>query len=126
MSLTVALSEQPVAPEQKEAAATAQPGKPAVYFGHAGSDAGPHGGKVGGGGGGAAKCKPQRQAISDPKQLNDYLSACSYFEGGAGPTAMDAIQFRATPSNIDAEQFPHAARWYRHISSFTPAQQARW
>jgi len=74
---------------------------------------------------GAAK-PPAAGVITDMKKLNEHFSTRSYFEGGAGPTPADAAQFAATPTNVNAEEFPHVKRWYRHIAFFTPAQQARW
>ena len=44
--------------------------------------------------------------------------ACSYT-----PSAADAVVFEAhAPNAPDAATYPHAARWYRHISSFGEAR----
>jgi len=129
--VTVLPSEQPAAPDHAEAAGNAQPGKPGVHYAGAQNGGAPAGkpagkpaggGKAAGGGGAAAKAK----TISDVKQLDSHFSTRSYFEDGPGPSAADAAQFAVTPANIDTEKFPHAARWYRHIGSFTAAQRARW
>jgi len=132
VDVTVLPSEQPAGPEQKDAAATAQPGKPAIHYIAAQNGTGPAGGKgaptskpSGGAkaaGSGAAKVK----TMSDIKQIDSHFSTRSYFEGGPRPSAADAAQFLVAPSNIDAEKFPHAARWHRHISSFNSTQQASW
>lgn len=126
-------------PDHKGSAELAQPGKPAVHY-HIDKSSGkaPGGGKAAGGGkvaGGGDKgvtngkstaTGSKFSAISDLAKLNEHLSGRSYMEGGAAPTAADMAQLTATPSNVSAEKFPHVARWYSHISFFTPAQQARW
>jgi elongation factor 1-beta len=50
--------------------------------------------------------------------LNEYLADKSYIEGYQ-PSAADAVVFEAhAPRAPDATQYKHAARWYKHISSF--------
>lgn len=120
-------------PDHKDAAGNSQPGKPGIHFEIESS-------KTGGGGGGS-KAKPAEKAtngkaapkaaakaetITELRKLNEHLSTRSYFDGGHKPSQADVAQLAATPDNVSCEQFPHVARWYRHISSFTPTQKASW
>lgn len=131
VAVTVSLSEELQSAEHKDAAGTAQPGKPAVHYSGGVNGQAPASGKAaanpsGGGKAHGSAGKAKVQTITDVKKLNEHLGTRSYFEGGPGPTAADAAQFEATPANVDAEKFPHAARWYRHISFFNPTQRSRW
>jgi len=49
--------------------------------------------------------------------LNSWLTTRSYITGFA-PSQADVAVFKALSSSPDAEKFPHAARWYSHISTF--------
>ena len=120
-------------PDHKDAAGNSQPGKPGIHFEIESS-------KTGGGG----KAKPAEKAekatngkavpkaaakaetITDLRKLDEHLSTRSYFDGGHKPSQADVAQLAATPDNVSPEQFPHVARWHRHISSFTPTQKASW
>jgi len=134
MPVILASSAEPVEPDHKDAASTAQPGKPAVHYKVDSNSVAP--GSIAASGGKAtgsskpSSAKPssghQSSTITDMKKLDEYLSARSYYEAGPGPTEADVAQFMVTPANVDAEQFPHVVRWYHHISFFTPAQWARW
>jgi len=117
-------------PDHKDAAANAQPGKPGIHFIV-------EGGGKGGGSKAKAEAKPgktngnappaaQASTIADINKLNDHLSTRSYVDGGYQPSQADAAQLAAVPNSVSSEKFPHVARWYKHISSFTPAQRARW
>jgi len=133
VDITVRAAEDLAGPEQKDAAGNAQPGQPSVHFvvdkaaggGKAAAKAAAGGGKAADGGKAASKPASKVATISDLKKLNEHLSSRSYFEGGAKPTQADVAQFAATPSNI-SEEFPHAARWYKHINFFQPAQREAW
>merc|ERR1712032_1529919 len=115
----------------------AQPGKPAVYYvgvqgagkgaPAAGSKSPPAAGKkpAGGASGDTASRGAKVEPIKDLKKLDDHLSTRSYVAGGHMPTAADAAQLGAIQLNV-SEDYPHAARWQRHISSFSPAQRAKW
>lgn len=52
-------------------------------------------------------------------QVNAYLASRSYVFG-LEPTTQDADLLKALGSAPDAAQYPHAARYYSHISSFGP------
>ncbi|PYH95936.1 elongation factor 1-beta [Aspergillus ellipticus CBS 707.79] len=47
---------------------------------------------------------------------NNYLATRSYVVGDA-PSQADAVTFKAFSGAPDAEKYPHAARWYKHIAS---------
>lgn len=49
--------------------------------------------------------------------LNSWLTTRSYIVGHA-PSQADVAAFKALKSAPDSTKFPHAARWYKHISSF--------
>jgi elongation factor 1-beta len=51
--------------------------------------------------------------------LNGYLEDKSYIEGYT-PSQADAVVFKAY-SAAPADKYPHALRWYKHISSFAAA-----
>jgi len=50
--------------------------------------------------------------------LNSWLTTRSYIVGYA-PSQADVASFKALKSAPDAEKYPHAARWYKHIASWT-------
>jgi len=152
LKVDVASSESPAAPEHKDAATTAQPGKPAVYFAAPPKGAAAPKSKAAGKAAGkaapkaegkkapaAAKAAPAAPAAAKPspsggsfsvlkdlKALNEHLSTRSYVAGGYCPSSGDATQFDATPEIVSAEQYPHVARWRRHILSFSPEQRGKW
>jgi len=49
--------------------------------------------------------------------LNSWATTRSYIIGYA-PSQADVVCFKALKSAPDAEKYPHAARWYKHISSY--------
>ncbi|KAI9644651.1 Translation elongation factor 1 beta [Ciborinia camelliae] len=50
--------------------------------------------------------------------LNNWLETRSYIVGYS-PSQADVAVFKAQQSAPDAAKFPHAARWYKHINSWT-------
>ncbi|KAE8149297.1 hypothetical protein BDV25DRAFT_156645 [Aspergillus avenaceus] len=48
---------------------------------------------------------------------NNWFATRSYVVGDA-PSQADAVTFKAFSGAPDAEKYPHAARWYKHIASF--------
>jgi len=50
--------------------------------------------------------------------LNGWLTTRSYIVGYA-PSQADVVSFKAIKSAPDATKYPHAARWYKHIASYT-------
>ncbi|KAK3943745.1 elongation factor 1-beta [Diplogelasinospora grovesii] len=49
--------------------------------------------------------------------LNSWLSTRSY-QVGYAPSQADVAVFKALKSAPDAEKYPNAARWYKHIASY--------
>lgn len=145
-SIEVRMAEDPKAKEHAEAASQAQPGKPSVYF-SGGSGAAP---KAKAKAAGKAKAAPQsanssstskvspaafvgvavlatKAPITDMKAFNDYISTRGYFEAGGQPTAADRTQLAAMSKDpVDAQQYPHAARWQQHVSSFPDMERKYW
>lgn len=62
---------------------------------------------------------------ADSKSLNSFLVTRSYVTGYA-PTSDDAAAFVAVGPAPDQAQFPHVARWYKHIASFPETERAAW
>merc|ERR1712156_1331178 len=60
-------------------------------------------------------------APSGLKALNEHLATRSYIEGYV-PCQADVSTFSSMSSSPDA-QYCHAARWYRHIKSFSGEEQ---
>jgi len=50
--------------------------------------------------------------------LNNWLTTRSYIVGYS-PSQADVASFKAFKSAPDAAKYPHAARWYKHIASWT-------
>jgi elongation factor 1-beta len=50
--------------------------------------------------------------------LNSFLETRSYIVGYS-PSQADAVTFKAISSAPDSTKFPYAARWYKHIASYT-------
>ncbi|KAG8893328.1 Translation elongation factor 1 beta, partial [Tulasnella sp. 417] len=57
------------------------------------------------------------QHLEDLKVLNDHLLTRSYVEGYT-PSQADVGVYTSVGSAPDASQYPHAARWYKHIASY--------
>jgi len=55
--------------------------------------------------------------------LNTWLSTRSYIIGYT-PSQADVAVYKALANAPDAEKYPHAARWYKHITSRTDAFEA--
>ncbi|KAI0022232.1 hypothetical protein F4780DRAFT_777938 [Xylariomycetidae sp. FL0641] len=57
--------------------------------------------------------------VSDAGQsmLNSWMTTRSYVAGNS-PSQADVACFKALSSAPDADKYPHAARWYKHIASF--------
>lgn len=56
-------------------------------------------------------------------KLNEYLEQRSYVEGYQ-PSQADASTYSALSGAPSAAKFPHAARWYRHIGSYSQSERA--
>jgi elongation factor 1-beta len=50
--------------------------------------------------------------------LNSWLTTRSYIVGYA-PSQADVASYKALTSAPDSAKYPHAARWYKHIASYT-------
>jgi len=50
--------------------------------------------------------------------LNNWLTTRSYIVGYA-PSQADVVTFKALKSAPESAKYPHAARWYKHIASWT-------
>jgi len=57
-------------------------------------------------------------------QLNDFLASRSYVEGYQ-PTTADVDVHKAVGKLPDAKKYPHVARYYNHISSFSQEERAK-
>lgn len=58
---------------------------------------------------------------SGVSKLNEHLAQRSYIEGYQ-PSQADATVYGALSGSPSSDEFPHAARWYRHIGSFAPSE----
>jgi len=50
--------------------------------------------------------------------LNSWLTTRSYIVGFS-PSQADVVSFKALKEAPDAAKYPHAARWYKHIASYS-------
>jgi len=50
--------------------------------------------------------------------LNSWLTTRSYIVGYS-PSQADVVSFKALKESPDATKYPHAARWYKHIASYS-------
>jgi len=50
--------------------------------------------------------------------LNSWLTTRSYIIGFS-PSQADVVSFKALKEAPDAAKYPHAARWYKHIASYS-------
>jgi len=62
--------------------------------------------------------------FSDVDELNKYLENYSYVNG-YNPTSADVTTFNNIGSQPD-DKHANAARWYRHIASYTAEERAAW
>ncbi|KAJ4165624.1 hypothetical protein LMH87_007248 [Akanthomyces muscarius] len=60
---------------------------------------------------------PDLGEVAGLKALNDWVTTRSYVESYS-PSQADATCFEAIDSAPDAAQYPHAARWYKHIATY--------
>jgi len=58
-------------------------------------------------------------------QLNEHLSSRSYIEGFAASKA-DSATLLKVKAGVDSKKYPHVARWFNHISHFSPLQRSLW
>jgi len=58
-------------------------------------------------------------------ELNTHLATRSYIDGYA-PTQQDVVFKQIDVRMLDDNKYLHVARWYRHISSFSPLVMKRW
>merc|ERR1711862_189489 len=63
-----------------------------------------------------------KMVSSNPAELNQYLADRSYIDGYEASSA-DATVFAEVKTAPDAKQYPHASRWFNHISSFTEEER---
>jgi len=57
------------------------------------------------------------------KKLNDFLAENSYIQGFT-PSAADVSTLKSVGAKApDAKKFPHAARWFRHIQSYSEQER---
>lgn len=59
----------------------------------------------------------QLAAVGGLTVLNSWLKTRSYIVGKS-PSQADVTIFKALSGSPDAEKYPHAARWYKHIHSY--------
>lgn len=65
------------------------------------------------------------KADSGLQKLNDYLLSRSYISGYT-PTQDDVITAAKLLGAPSSSKYPNAYRWYKHINSFHPNEQALW
>ncbi|KAG4425660.1 hypothetical protein IFR04_001122 [Cadophora malorum] len=58
------------------------------------------------------------EAAARRSVLNSWLTTRSYIVGYA-PSQADVASFKALTTAPDSAKYPHAARWYKHIASYT-------
>lgn len=58
------------------------------------------------------------------KELNDYLATRAYLKGFI-PSQEDAYVFKTIKSS-PGQNYPHVARWYKHIQSYPEAECSSW
>lgn len=141
LDVKVCAAESPVDATHGDAASQSQPGKPSVLYagGAVAAKAQPKAKAGGAGAKEAAQPKAKAEAgapkkaaaaagtTGDLAALNSSLSTRSYIEGGHKPTAADAAQFASMQNaSVSNEQFPHVARWLKHMKYFTPIQRSKW
>ena len=54
--------------------------------------------------------------------LNQFLADKSYVEGFV-PSQADLVVYEAVKKQPDAGKYPHAARWFKHITSYSAAEK---
>jgi len=63
--------------------------------------------------------------LSNPDELNEFLADKSYIEGYT-PSQSDVTLFKKIGSSPDKATHPHAARWFKHIASFSAEEYGEW
>nr|CAD2152639.1 unnamed protein product [Meloidogyne enterolobii] len=59
------------------------------------------------------------------KQLNEHLATRGYLKGFL-PSSEDSYVFGVLKSSTVSAQYPHVARWFKHMQSFSEAEQTGW
>uniref|UniRef100_A0A915LXW3 Elongation factor 1-beta n=1 Tax=Meloidogyne javanica TaxID=6303 RepID=A0A915LXW3_MELJA len=59
------------------------------------------------------------------KQLNEHLATRGYLKGFL-PSSEDSYVFGVLKSSTISAQYPHVARWFKHMQSFSDAEQTAW
>jgi len=59
------------------------------------------------------------------KAFNDYLVNCSYAKGFK-PSQTDANLYNSMTADPCKSSFPHVARWYKHMASFSDEEKDAW
>ncbi|CAK5090659.1 unnamed protein product [Meloidogyne enterolobii] len=59
------------------------------------------------------------------KQLNEHLATRGYLKGFL-PSTEDSYVFGVLKSSTISAQYPHVARWFKHMQSFSDAEQTAW
>uniref|UniRef100_A0A915NHY4 Elongation factor 1-beta n=1 Tax=Meloidogyne floridensis TaxID=298350 RepID=A0A915NHY4_9BILA len=59
------------------------------------------------------------------KQLNEHLATRGYLKGFL-PSSEDSYVFGVLKSGTISAQYPHVARWFKHMQSFSEAEQTGW
>ncbi|KAL8447412.1 hypothetical protein Emag_004383 [Eimeria magna] len=65
------------------------------------------------------------RADSGLEKLNSYMSSRSYISGYQ-PSQDDSLTAAKLLGPPSACKYPHAFRWYKHVSAFHPEEQASW
>lgn len=55
--------------------------------------------------------------------LNQFLADKSYIEGYV-PSQADLVVVEAVKKQPDAGKFPHAARWFKHVASYSAGEKS--
>nr|CAD2152636.1 unnamed protein product [Meloidogyne enterolobii] len=56
------------------------------------------------------------------KQLNEHLATRGYLRGFL-PSSDDSYVFGVLKSSTISAQYPHVARWFKHMQSFSDAEE---
>ena len=64
------------------------------------------------------------QTESGITSLNEFLQDKSYINGYV-PSQADVVVVKAVKESLVTEKFPHAARWYRQIKSYSSSESAK-
>ncbi|KAL3111613.1 hypothetical protein niasHT_016590 [Heterodera trifolii] len=64
-------------------------------------------------------------ASNEFNELNDFLSTRAYLHGFL-PSQEDQYVFKCIAAAPSASEYPHIARWYKHIKSYEDAERSTW